>query len=58
VHDSPAATQLAAWQRSTPSASAVHGASLQQSSLEAQVSPLLRQLSPKPLQRGTPKRSS
>jgi hypothetical protein len=58
VQEPPASTQLAAWQRSLPSASAVQGASLQQSSLEAHVSPLARQLSPRPLQRGTPSRSS
>jgi hypothetical protein len=58
VHEPPAETQLEAAQRSMPSASGTHGKSSQQSSAEAQVSPALRQLSPRPLQRGTPKRSS
>jgi hypothetical protein len=58
VHEPPDPTQLSLAQRSTPWASAVQGLSSQQSALEAQVSPLLRQLSPNPLQRGTPKRSS
>jgi len=58
VHEPPAGTQLSLLQRSTPLLSAVHGRSSQQSSLDAQVSPLLRHSSPKPLQRGTPNLSS
>lgn len=58
VQEPPAATQLELPQRSVPSMSGTHGRSSQQSSAEAQVSPAFRQLSPRPLQRGTPKRSS
>jgi hypothetical protein len=54
----PAATQLSAAQRSTPLSSAVHGLLSQQSSADAQVSPAARQVLPRPLQRGTPNRSS
>jgi hypothetical protein len=41
-----------------PSLSGTQGASLQQSSEEAQVSPSIRQSSPRPSQRGTPSGSS
>jgi hypothetical protein len=58
VHDPPADTQLVVAQCSMPCASGTHGESLQQSSAEAHVSPALRQVSPRPLQRGTPSRSS
>jgi hypothetical protein len=44
--------------RSVPCASGTHGTSLQQSSAEAQVSPACRQVSPRPLNRGTPSGSS
>jgi hypothetical protein len=54
----PAAAQLSALQRSTPWLSAVHGLLSQQSSADAQVSPAARQVLPRPLQRGTPNRSS
>ena len=45
-------------QRKTPSMSGTQGVLLQQSSVEAQVSPGSRQVSPKPLQRGMPSGSS
>jgi hypothetical protein len=45
-------------QRSAPFASGTHGKSSQQSSADAQVSPLARHSSPRPLQRGTPSPSS
>lgn len=58
VQPPPAATQLDAPQCSAPPASATHGRSSQQSSADAHVSPAARHLSPSPLQRGTPSRSS
>lgn len=61
VQEPPDSTQpssVIVAQRRTPLESATHGRLLQQSAADAQVSPALRQVVPKPLQRGTPRRSS
>ena len=58
VQEAPDFSQTPEPQRKTPSISGTQGVLLQQSSVEAQVSPGLRQLSPKPLQRGMPSGSS
>ena len=58
VQDVPDFWQTPEPQRSTPSMSGTHGTLLQQSSVEAQVSPAARHVSPKPLQRGMPSGSS
>jgi hypothetical protein len=63
VHEEPLITQFGpssgmSAQRRTPSSSGTHGTSSQQSSLDAHCSPASMQLSPSPLQRGTPRASS
>jgi hypothetical protein len=58
VHPPPEETQLVEEHRSCPFASGTHGTPLQQSSADAHVSPALRQVVPRPLQRGTPSASS
>jgi hypothetical protein len=45
-------------QRSAPIPSGTQGTPLQQSAADAQVSPVLRHVPPRPLQRGTPRASS
>ncbi len=58
VQEAPDFSQTLEPQRKTPSLSGTQGVLLQQSSVEAQVSPGLRQVSPRPLQRGMPSGSS
>src|SRR5882724_7368339 len=58
VQEAPDFSQTLEPQRKTPSLSGTQGVLLQQSSVEAQVSPGSRQLSPRPLQRGMPSGSS
>jgi hypothetical protein len=58
VQEPPAGMHGAPEHRSTPIASATHGAWSQQSSEDAQVSPDFRHSPPSALHRGTPRRSS
>jgi hypothetical protein len=58
VHEPSRGTQSGPPQRRTPCASGTQGAMSQQSACEAHVSPIGRQSSPMPLQRGTPSASS